>query len=110
MQRAYPYETGHGGRPDHVVLQSWMDHPDRVLPESDPTTFTGLIDRYLGTRTLIRLDQVATSEDGRLSLEGALLGSEGAPAPGAPITIAANPLDRAYQVLRLHRGVPPVAP
>ena len=106
MQRAYTYETVHGGRPDHVVLQSWMDHPDRVLPESDPTTFTGLIDRYLGTRTLIRLDQVATSEDGRLSLEGALLGSEGSPVAGAPITISATPLDGAYQVLRVDGRVP----
>ena len=36
-----------GARPDHVVFQSWMDKPDRVLPESDPTTFTALVNRYV---------------------------------------------------------------
>lgn len=38
------------GRPDHVLFQSWMDKPDHVLPESDPTTFTALINRYFDDR------------------------------------------------------------
>jgi hypothetical protein len=36
-----------GAKPDHVLFQSWMDKPDRVLPETEPTTFTALLDRYL---------------------------------------------------------------
>jgi hypothetical protein len=38
LQRAYTYEEVAGGRPDQVILQSWMDHPDHVLPETDPST------------------------------------------------------------------------
>ena len=34
-------------RPEHVIFQSWMDKPDRVLPESDRTTFTALVNRYV---------------------------------------------------------------
>ncbi|HYN70047.1 MAG TPA: hypothetical protein VEX41_07545, partial [Candidatus Eisenbacteria bacterium] len=40
-ERVKEYEVMGGGKPDHVVFQSWVDHPDRVLPETDPTTFTG---------------------------------------------------------------------
>lgn len=36
-----------GARPDHVVFQSWMDKPDHVLPERDPTTFTALVNRFV---------------------------------------------------------------
>lgn len=34
-----------GGRPDRYILQSWYTHPmrDRIVPESDPNTFTGLV-------------------------------------------------------------------
>lgn len=33
-------------QPDHVIFQSWNDKPDRVLPDTDPTTFTGFIKEY----------------------------------------------------------------
>ena len=45
-QRVVRYEVELGGKPDHVLFQSWHDHPDRVLPENEPYTFTGFIDRY----------------------------------------------------------------
>jgi F5/8 type C domain len=35
-----------GPPPDHVLFQSWMVQPDRILPDSDPTTFSGLVLRY----------------------------------------------------------------
>lgn len=47
-QRVLTFEADR--RPDHVLFQSWMDKPDHVLPESDPTTFTALIDRYFDDR------------------------------------------------------------
>lgn len=56
-ERVKRYEGETGVPPDHVVFQSWNDHPDRVLPESDPYTFTGFIRTYfiepasLGFRT-----------------------------------------------------------
>jgi hypothetical protein len=56
-ERIKTYELDAGGRPDHVVFASWHDHPDYVLPESEPLTFTHLITQYfedkesLGART-----------------------------------------------------------
>jgi hypothetical protein len=38
-------------KPDVVVIQSWTPHPKRVLPETDPTTMTGLINQYLSMRS-----------------------------------------------------------
>jgi len=34
-------------RPDHQVFQSWMPHPSRALPETQPDTLTGLVDWYI---------------------------------------------------------------
>ena len=36
-----------GLEPDHWIFQSWQDPPDRALPESDPTTYTGWLLEYL---------------------------------------------------------------
>lgn len=33
--------------PSVVVFQYWLQHPSRLLPESDPNTATGLVIRYL---------------------------------------------------------------
>ncbi len=41
------YQEESGGRPDHVLFQSWEPHPLHCLPETDPTTFTGVIDAYI---------------------------------------------------------------
>ncbi len=35
-----------GSAPDHVLFQSWMLQPDRVLPDTDPATFSGLVVTY----------------------------------------------------------------
>ncbi len=53
MERAHIFEEVTGGRPDHTALESWMDHPDHLLPETDPTTFTALINRYLELRSTL---------------------------------------------------------
>jgi hypothetical protein len=39
-------------KPDVVVIQSWTTYPKRVLPETDPTTMTGLINQYLSMRSM----------------------------------------------------------
>jgi hypothetical protein len=44
-ERVKAFEAA-GSPPDHVVFQSWMVQPDRVLPDSDPTSFSGLVVRY----------------------------------------------------------------
>lgn len=46
-ERAVEFEGVAGDHPAHVLFQSWYDHPDRSLPDSDPTTFTGLITTYV---------------------------------------------------------------
>jgi hypothetical protein len=43
------YQGQDQGRPDYVLFQSWQPEPTLCLPESDPTTFTGVIDTYITT-------------------------------------------------------------
>jgi hypothetical protein len=45
------YQGSAGGQPDYVLFQSWEPHPQHALPESDPTTFTGLLDTYIKATT-----------------------------------------------------------
>lgn len=45
-ERAKEYEQVAGSSPPQVLFQSWMDHPDRALPETEPSTFTHLILAY----------------------------------------------------------------
>lgn len=45
-ERVKKLEIQAGVQPDHIVFQSWDDKPDRVLPESNPYTYTGFIDQY----------------------------------------------------------------
>lgn len=99
MDRAYSLEQVTGGRPDHVIFQSWFDHPDRVLPETDPTTFTGLVNRYLGTRSAISITRSRDSVTGAITAGGAALAD-------ASLTVHALPLDGPAQSLRLEGRVP----
>ena len=50
-ERVLAYETEGGGQPDHILFQSWHDHPDRVLPETEPYTWTWFISTYFGDRS-----------------------------------------------------------
>jgi hypothetical protein len=45
--RFQAYQLTNAGTPDYVLFQSWEPHPTYCLPESDSTTFTGLIDAYI---------------------------------------------------------------
>ncbi len=99
------FETGGGRTPGDAIFQSWHDHPDRVLPETDPTTFTGLLVDYVRTRTTLRLEPVAPGPGGAL-LGGSLTTLGGAPVGGATVKLSAVPLDGPYQVLDLTGRVP----
>ncbi len=105
MQRAMIYEQEYGGMPDQVLFQSWMDHPDRALPETDPTTFTGLIDRYFGARTAVAVGDVGATIDG---LKATITASQldGAPIPDASLSVSLRPLDGMRQTLSLEGVVP----
>ncbi|MDH3463827.1 MAG: hypothetical protein OEM32_09415, partial [Acidimicrobiia bacterium] len=80
-QRMVEFEVMNGGRPDHAVFQSWHQHPERLLPETEPGTFTHLIGRYLRSRSMLTLD----SEDG--SIAGSLVTSEGKPLAGMTVGV-----------------------
>ena len=47
IARFQAYQGTNGGEPDYVLFQSWEPHPQLCLPESDATTFTGVIDAYI---------------------------------------------------------------
>ena len=47
VARFEAYQRQAGGRPDYVLFQSWQPRPKLCLPESDPATFTGVIDSYI---------------------------------------------------------------
>jgi hypothetical protein len=100
------YEAAIGGKPDHLVFQSWMDHPDRALPDSDPTTFTGLIRQYFAPRSVIALNPVRLEDGGRVRISGSLRAAGGAPIAGGTIGLTATPIDGVYQVSRLNGRVP----
>jgi hypothetical protein len=56
-ERVKTYEIQNGGQPDHIIFQSWNDHPDYSLPETKQDTYTNFINLYfqdksaLGVRT-----------------------------------------------------------
>lgn len=54
-QHALDHEDRDGGQPDHVIFQSWNAKPDRVLPETNPDSFTALVNRYFDDRASLGL-------------------------------------------------------
>jgi hypothetical protein len=51
VQRARAFAAANHGQADYVLFESWETHPRHVLPETDPTTFTGAIAAYLAGGT-----------------------------------------------------------
>jgi hypothetical protein len=54
-ERVLRYEDQTGGRPEHVLFQSWLDKPDHALPDREPYTFTGFIRAYFEDRATLGL-------------------------------------------------------
>ena len=50
-ERVKRYELAVGGQPDHVLFQSWHDHPDYTLPETEPYTYTSFITQYFDNKS-----------------------------------------------------------
>jgi hypothetical protein len=76
FERARMYELVAGGKPDHVIFESWHDRPDYLLPEDKPDTFTSLINRYFRTRTSLSMDISSMTEDGLQKVTGTLTTTE----------------------------------
>jgi hypothetical protein len=47
VARFEQYQRQAQGQPDYVLFQSWQSHPVLCLPETNPTSFTGVISTYL---------------------------------------------------------------
>lgn len=90
-QRIHHYEMVHGGNPDHVVIDSWQDRPNHLLPETDPSAFTHLINRYFRPRTHLTLNGEILPDTDDLTLTGRLRKEDGTIIPDAPITAAIRP-------------------
>jgi len=90
-ERFLRYEVEYGGRPDHVVFQSWHPHPEQLLPETDPSAFTYLIGRYSRSRTVLALN-IDPSPGGVLTSSGHLTETNGTPVSNAAIALAMRPL------------------
>ena len=58
------------GSPDLVIFQSWDAYPKKLLPETDPDSFTSLIDTYFRHRT-----KLSSSISGS-TLQGALTAAD----------------------------------
>ncbi len=85
-ERVKRYELESGGNPAQVIFQSWNDRPDRVLPESDPFTFTGFLRTYfrdksslgfrpgsnpnLALKKPVQVSAAMPGADGRLVVDG----------------------------------------
>jgi hypothetical protein len=52
-ERVLRYEDQTGGRPEHVLFQSWNDKPDFALPDGEPYTFTGFVRAYFEDRAAL---------------------------------------------------------
>lgn len=50
-ERVKRYELAVGGQPDHVLFQSWHDHPNHTLPETAPYTYTAFINQYFDNKS-----------------------------------------------------------
>jgi hypothetical protein len=90
--RFVAYEVEYDGHPDHVVFQSWHPHPQQLLPETDPSAFTYLINRYTRPRTELTL-ATTSSLDGSPTLSGVLLDANARPMSDASILLSMKPVE-----------------
>lgn len=79
-ERVKRYESEAGSPPEQVIFQSWNDKPDHVLPESEPSSFTGFVRTYFEDRSAIGFqsqssDNLALKKSVRVSRQ--LQGNEG---------------------------------
>jgi len=103
IQHVADFEAIAGGSPQHVAFQSWVDQPDRVLPDDDLGAFTSIINRYYGTPTTMRVED----EAGEITAE--LVDAAGAAMSGEPVRVALLPLAGAAQLHTTSGLVPDAA-
>ena len=80
------FETHVDPPPDQANFQSWMPFPTHVLPETDPSAFTYLIDRYFRERTALTLTMTGATIAGQLSTTAAPVANASLQVTVAPTT------------------------
>jgi hypothetical protein len=80
----YEVRTGNPP-PEQVDFQSWNPHPTHLLPETDPTAFTHLIDLYFRRRTSLKLTESGGQPRGTLRTGATAVA-------GAAVQVTAQPL------------------
>jgi hypothetical protein len=90
-ERFVEYEVKYGGHPNHAVFQSWHPHPEQLLPETDPSAFTYLINRYTRSRTELTLT-ATSSPVGNPTLSGVLSDKNATPLADAAILLSMKPV------------------
>ncbi len=103
-ERMAIYELDIGGKPNDLIIQSWHDLPDRVLPEDNPATLTSLVNRYFGHRVELSPPTVIGYRGLPFppTIRGRLTTTDGAPVPGVRVTVEATNIggERQPHVLR----------
>lgn len=94
-----------GGTVDVAIFASWNDKPDRLLPETDPSTFTHLVANYFRTRPTMSVSARELSRD-RVELLGDIRVPEGGASPADAVVVTAVPRDGPYQVIEMRGTVP----
>jgi hypothetical protein len=105
MDRIVELEAELGGTPQHVALQSWVDQPDRVLPDDDLGAFTSVINRYFGARSRLESSFVDDGE-GSSGVAIRLTDDDGNPLAGQSISAGLRPLSGALQTHTVTGTVP----
>jgi hypothetical protein len=88
-ERIERYEVDAGGLPDHVLFQSWQDRPDRTLPDTKPSTFSGLVRTYARPRTRLTLALGPAGADA-VDASGRLVTAAGKPLPSTRVVLTAG--------------------
>ena len=90
------FETHGALVPAEAIFQSWMAYPKQLLPETNPTSFTYLIDRYFRARSALRLLSTAMAGQGTLSANSGPLSGSSVMLTGVPLTGTAQPSAYTY--------------
>jgi hypothetical protein len=108
-ERIKRYELEHGGRPAHVLFQSWMDKPDRALPETEPFTYTNLLLTYFTDKAGLGFAEGATGNlalGANVRVSRFLAGNEGALAVDGDSGTLWSAGDFAPQWIEIDLGAP----
>ena len=106
-QHMTDFETHAALVPDQAIFQSWQAYPKHLLPETDPTAFTYLINRYFRARTHLTLSNVDLTPSSPSWTATLTTGS--GPIVGATLSLTAVPVsgDSQSHAYSLSGVIPP---